>query len=85
MFGLIVILLLGATLGWLGTVVLREESRRAIVINISLGTAGALLTVLLIEGTSILAGIGPWSLLAAFIGAIVPVAGRAVIRDRALH
>ncbi|WPZ03658.1 GlsB/YeaQ/YmgE family stress response membrane protein [Blastomonas marina] len=83
MFGLIVILLLGATLGWLGSVVLRQEDRRAIGLNIGLGMGGALLASLLVEGTSILSGVGAWALLAAFIGAIVLVGGHAAIRREA--
>lgn len=83
MFGLIVILLLGATLGWLGSVVLRQESRRAIVLNIGLGMAGALLASLLVEGSSILSGVGVWGLFAAFIGAVVTVGGHAAIRRQA--
>ncbi len=83
MFGLIIILLLGATLGWLGSVVFRQETRRTIVLNIGLGMAGSLLASILVEGTSLLAGIGLWALLGAFFGAIALVAGHALVRREA--
>lgn len=83
MFGLIVILLLGATLGWLGSVLLRQESRRAIVLNIGLGMGGALVASLLVEGTSLLSGVGVGALIAAFIGAVALVGGHAAMRPEA--
>lgn len=83
MFGLIVILLLGATLGWLGSVLLRQESRRAIVLNLGLGMGGALLASLLVEGTSLLSGVGMGALIAAFIGAVALVAGHAMLGRQA--
>ncbi len=83
MFGLIVILLLGATLGWLGSVLFRQESRRAIVLNLGLGMGGALAASLLVEGTSLLSGVGMGALIASFIGAIVLVAGHAVLHREA--
>lgn len=85
MFGLIVILLLGALLGWLGSVVLRQEERRSIVLKIGLGMAGALLASLLVEGASLLAGVSAWALLAAFLGAILVVAGHAYYRREAFR
>ena len=85
MFGLIVILLLGGLLGWLGSVVLRQEDRRSIVVKAGLGMAGALLASLLVEGTSLLAGVSAWALFAAFVGAIVVVMAHAFYRKEAFR
>ncbi|MXP10708.1 hypothetical protein [Pseudoblastomonas halimionae] len=82
---MIVILLLGGLLGWLGSVVLRQEDRRSIVLKTGLGMAGALMASVLVEGTSLLSGVSPLALLAAFVGSILLVAGHAYYQREAFR
>jgi uncharacterized membrane protein YeaQ/YmgE (transglycosylase-associated protein family) len=78
--GLLFMIIVGAILGWLGSIVLRIEAPRGVLLNIAAGLGGALLTGLfiapLVGGASLLDGnYSVGSLLLSLVGAIVVVAG----------
>lgn len=68
--GLIILLVIGATLGWLASIVLRQEESQRILVCIALGSLGAVVGGLLSNSESILAGISPTALLIAVVSAI---------------
>ena len=78
--GLLFMIIVGAILGWLAAIILRIEAPRGILLNISAGVAGALLTGLvigpfLLGSPSLLGGyyrVG--SLLLSLVGSIVVIA-----------
>ena len=78
--GLLFMIVVGAILGWLGSIVARVEAPRGILLNIAAGLAGALLFGLFIApfigGASLFDGnYGVGSLLLSLVGAVVVVAG----------
>jgi len=86
--GFLFMIVVGAILGWLTTIVLRIEAPRGILLNIATGIAGALLTGLFIAplfGSASLLGdsYSVWTLLLSLAGAIVAVAALNVLgRER---
>lgn len=74
--GLICIILLGATLGWMATIIRRTDGSQAFRLNVAVGIAGALLGGLVVgsligEGNLLEAGSSVRSLLVALAGSIV--------------
>ncbi|ANY18859.1 hypothetical protein A6F68_00324 [Tsuneonella dongtanensis] len=80
--GLIVLLAVGAVLGWLASIVTRSDDARAIVLHVIVGIAGALLFGSLVSSESLLVGISATTLLAAAVGASVLLAILAFARLR---
>jgi len=77
--GLLFMIVVGAILGWLGSIVARIEAPRGILLNIAAGLVGALLSGLfiapLIGGASLFDGnYGVGSLLMSLVGAVAVVA-----------
>jgi len=77
--GLLFMIVIGAILGWLTTIVLRIEAPRGILLNVVAGVAGALVMGLLVApllGSASLLGdsYGVWSVLLSLAGAVVAVA-----------
>jgi uncharacterized membrane protein YeaQ/YmgE (transglycosylase-associated protein family) len=73
-------IIVGALLGWLGSIILRIEAPRGILLNIVAGLAGALLAGIfiapLVGGASLFGGdYSVGSLLLSFAGAVIVVAG----------
>lgn len=77
---LLILLALGAALGWLVAIVLRNDSLRESLINIAAGAAGAVSAFLLVGGTIDSRAIGIDSLLIGAAGAIVLVAVAVFLR-----
>jgi uncharacterized membrane protein YeaQ/YmgE (transglycosylase-associated protein family) len=71
--GLIILIIVGALLGWLGSIVFRRESRSGILTCMLAGTAGALAGGALNGSVPLLAGIAPMQLIWAVLGASVAV------------
>ena len=82
--GLLVLIVVGAVLGWLGSIVTRTEDARGILMNAAIGDAGALFAGIATNSGSVLIGLSAWSLFAAFVGASVAVAALSLWRRRAV-
>lgn len=80
--GFIILVLAGALLGWLGSIITRTEDLRGIAHYAGAGTAGALAAGIALNRGSILVGLSAWALFAAFLGAIAAVAGYALYQRR---
>lgn len=72
--GLLVLIVVGALLGWLATIVMRLEERQDILLNIAVGVTGALVAGVLANHGSILGALSSTALLASLGGAIVLLA-----------
>jgi uncharacterized membrane protein YeaQ/YmgE (transglycosylase-associated protein family) len=89
--GLLFMIVVGAILGWLAAIILKIEAPRGILLNISAGVAGALLTglfigPLLLGSASMLGGyyqVG--SLLLSLAGSIAVIAALNVFWRRQLR
>jgi len=79
--GLIVLLTVGAVLGWLGSIVLRHEAARTILTDIGAGAVGAVVAGATASSESVLSGISARAFLIAFVGAIVLVAALNFLRS----
>jgi uncharacterized membrane protein YeaQ/YmgE (transglycosylase-associated protein family) len=82
--GFLFMIVVGAILGWLTSIVLRIEAPRGILLNVAAGVAGALLTGLFIAplfGSASLLGdnYSVWTLLLSLAGAIIAVAALNVL------
>jgi uncharacterized membrane protein YeaQ/YmgE (transglycosylase-associated protein family) len=72
--GLLVLIVVGALLGWLATIVMRLEERQDILLNIAVGATGALVAGVLTNPGSILGALSSTALLASLGGAIMLLA-----------
>ena len=82
--GLIILILTGALLGWLATILLMIEQGTLIWRNVLAGLIGSVVTGLVMSGGLFLGTIMPLTLLYAAIGAIVLVAIYNAVRRKAL-
>ena len=86
--GFLFMIVVGAILGWLTSIVLRIEAPRGILLNVVTGVAGALLTGLIIAplfGSPSLLGdnYSVWTVLLSLVGAVVAVVALNVLgRER---
>lgn len=82
--GLIILVLTGALLGWMGTIALQIEDGRSILRNIVAGVIGSLGLGLATWGGVFLGTIQASTLLYAIIGAIVLIGLYNFVRQRVL-
>ncbi|MDE2410210.1 MAG: GlsB/YeaQ/YmgE family stress response membrane protein [Sphingomonadales bacterium] len=66
---LLIILLVGANVGWLTSILLLVDRVRDVLSNVAIGIAGAFVCGVLASSVSLLEGITPQTLLASAIGA----------------
>lgn len=78
--GLIILVALGAILGWLATIIMRIEGQHEILLNVAVGVGGALLSGLAIKSDSIIVGISAGALLVGVAGSILGLILLNVIR-----
>ena len=83
--GLIILIVVGALLGWLCSIVLRREDRGAILTMMGAGIVGSLLAGAILGNANLLATVGPLDLLWAVLGAIAAIALADVARQRAFR
>ena len=83
--GLIILVVTGALLGWLGTIALKIEDGRAILRNVLAGTAGSLVVGIATSGGVFLGAIRGSTLLWAVLGAIVAIGLYNFVRQRAVR
>lgn len=72
---LILLIVIGASLGWLCSVIVRSEEPAAILRQIGVGLAASLVFGLLVNSGTILGGLTAWALGAAVGGSILALAG----------
>lgn len=78
--GFIVLIAVGAILGWIASILFRGDDGRSIALNIALGTLGAFVAGGLASQDSLLIGLSATALLAAMIGALALLAGFNMVR-----
>lgn len=83
--GLIILVVTGALLGWLGTIALKIEEGRAILRNVLAGIAGSLVVGIATSGGVFLGAIRGSTLLWAVLGAIVAIGLYNFVRQRAVR
>ena len=83
--GLIILVVTGALLGWLGTITLKIEDGRAILRNVLAGIAGSLVVGIATSGGVFLGAIRGSTLLWAVLGAIVAIGLYNFVRQRAVR
>ncbi|MBY6015828.1 hypothetical protein KUV75_13085 [Qipengyuania gaetbuli] len=83
--GLIILVVTGALLGWLGTIALKIEDGRAILRNVLAGIAGSLVVGIATSGGVFLGAIRGSTLLWAVLGAIVAIGLYNFVRQRAVR
>ncbi len=68
--GLLILIVMGATLGWLAATVLQVETRDDILCNVCSGMVGAMLAGSIANSGSSLHGVSALTLLLAIVGAL---------------
>ena len=81
--GLLILIVVGAILGWLATIVLRIEDGRTIAMNAGVGVLGSLLAGLVASGGSVVGAVSGIALLWAVVGAAVTIGIFNFVRQRA--
>jgi len=66
---LLIILLIGANIGWLASIVMLTDRPREVLLNVVLGVLGAFFCGVMASSVSLLEGITPVTLVAAAVGA----------------
>ncbi len=81
---LILLVVIGAILGWLASIITRTEDRGGILTDIGVGIGGSLVAGLLVGSGSIIGGLSTTALFAAIAGAIVSLGVlKIIVRNRA--
>ena len=83
--GLIFLIVVGALLGWLGSIMLRREDRGAILTLVGAGIVGALVAAAVLGNAALLSAVGPIDLLWAVIGAVAAIIVADLARQRAVR
>ena len=78
--GLIILVAVGAILGWLATIIMRIDGHREILLNVAVGVGGGLLSGVVIKSDSIIVGISAGALLVGVAGSIAGLTLLNVIR-----
>ncbi|MFN2099515.1 GlsB/YeaQ/YmgE family stress response membrane protein [Altererythrobacter sp. MF3-039] len=80
--GLLILVVVGAILGWLATILTRIEDKRGILLNLGVGAAAAVLVGAVVNSGSVLLGVSGVSVLAAFAGSAAILAAFNFFRMR---
>ena len=83
--GMIILLAVGGVLGWLASIILAETDRRAILVDVGAGAAGAALLGQAMTSHSLLSTISPQTLLYGVIGALVAIGIANVVRGTSIN
>ena len=81
--GLLILIVVGALLGWLATIILRIEDGRGILANALIGVLGSLVTGLIAGNGAIFGTVSGVALLWAVAGSALLIAMFNVVRQRA--
>lgn len=69
--GILVLIVVGAIVGWLVSIVMRVDDTRGILTDVAIAVVAALIAGAVVNASSLVIGIGAAALLAAFIAAII--------------
>ena len=83
--GLIILIAVGAILGWLASIIIRLDDQHEISLNVAVGAGGALVSSLLVKSDSILVGISAGALLVGVAGSIMSLVLINLIRQGVIH
>lgn len=83
--GLLILIVVGALLGWLATIILRIEDGRMILANAIAGLLGSLVAGLIAGKGTIFGAVSGIALLWAVLGSTVFIALFNLVRGRAFH
>ncbi len=83
--GLIILIAVGAILGWLASIIIRLDDQHEILLNVAVGAGGALVSGLLVKSDSILVGISAGALLVGVAGSFVSLVLINLIRQGVIH
>lgn len=83
--GLLILIVVGAILGWLATIILRIEDGRGIATNAAAGVVGSILAGLFAGGASIVGAVSGMALLWAVLGAAITIGALNAMRQRAFR
>lgn len=83
--GIVILIALGAILGWLASIIMQVEDQQGIVYNLAAGIGGALISGLFIGESTIVTGISATTVLVGFAGSVVVLALCNVIRRDAIR
>ena len=81
--GLLILVVVGALLGWLATIILRIEDGRTILANALVGVLGSLVTGMVAGNGAILGTVSGVALLWAVLGSVVTIGLFNLFRQRA--
>lgn len=83
--GLLILVVVGAPLGWLATIILRIEDGRSILANALVGVLGSLVTGLIAGNGAVFGTVSGVALLWAVLGSVVAIGVFNLIRQRAYN
>ena len=83
--GLLILVVVGALLGWLATIILRIEDGRSILANALVGVLGTLVTGLIAGNGAVFGTVSGVALLWAVLGSVVAIGVFNLIRQRAYN
>lgn len=83
--GLLILVVVGALLGWLATIILRIEDGRSILANALVGVLGSIVTGLIAGNGAVFGTVSGVALLWAVLGSVVAIGVFNLIRQRAYN
>ena len=83
--GLLILVVVGALLGWLATIILRIEDGRSILANALVGVLGSLVTGLIADNGAVFGTVSGVALMWAVLGSVVAIGVFNLIRQRAYN
>ena len=83
--GLLILVVVGALLGWLATIILRIEDGRSILANALVGVLGSRVTGLIAGNGAVFGTVSGVALLWAVLGSVVAIGVFNLIRQRAYN
>ena len=83
--GLLILVVVGALLRWLATIILRIEDGRSILANALVGVLGSLVTGLIAGNGAVFGTVSGVALLWAVLGSVVAIGVFNLIRQRAYN
>ncbi|MCA0889114.1 GlsB/YeaQ/YmgE family stress response membrane protein [Qipengyuania flava] len=81
--GLLILLVVGALLGWLATIILRIEDGRSILANALVGVLGSLIVGAIAGNGAVFGTVSGVALLWAVLGSVVAIGLFNIVRQRA--
>ncbi|MDN3646717.1 hypothetical protein QWY75_10945 [Pontixanthobacter aestiaquae] len=82
MMGLVILLAVGAILGWLSSIVLAVHNGRATAVYVAASIAGALAAGLSVAPSSLIEAIAPVSVLFGALGAVIALVLTHLVREQ---